>query len=86
MTTGETIALIRRTFVDKVISLLFNMLSRLVITFLEAVRDLEIPYSCFDNSCEVSGYLLGYGDPSLKAYRLVDFYSIPFWGHVLDFL
>ena len=34
MTTGETIALTRRTFVDKVMSLLFNVLSRLVITFL----------------------------------------------------
>ena len=34
MTTGKTIALSRWTFVDKVISLLFNMLSRLVITFL----------------------------------------------------
>ena len=34
MTTGETIALIGWTFVDKVMSLLFNMLSRLVIAFL----------------------------------------------------
>ena len=34
MTTGKTIALMRWTFVGKVISLLFNMLSRLVITFL----------------------------------------------------
>ena len=34
MTTGKTIALSRRTFVGKVMSLLFNMLSRLVITFL----------------------------------------------------
>ena len=34
MTIGKTIALTRRTFVGKVISLLFNMLSRLVITFL----------------------------------------------------
>ena len=34
MTTGKTIALTRRTFVDKVMSLLFNMLSRLVISFL----------------------------------------------------
>ena len=33
MTTGKTIALTRRTFVDKVISLLLNMLFRLVITF-----------------------------------------------------
>ena len=34
MTTGKTIALTRRPFVDKVMSLLFNMLSRLVVTFL----------------------------------------------------
>ena len=37
MTTGKTIALIRQTFVDKVMSLLFNMLSRLVTTFLPGV-------------------------------------------------
>ena len=34
MTTGKTIALTRQTFVGKVVSLLFNMLFRLVITFL----------------------------------------------------
>ena len=34
MTTGKTIALMRWTFVGKLMSLLFNMLSRLVITFL----------------------------------------------------
>ena len=34
MTTGKTMALTRQTFVSKVMSLLFNMLSRLVITFL----------------------------------------------------
>ena len=34
MTTGKTIALTRRTFVGKVMTLLFNMLSRLVIAFL----------------------------------------------------
>ena len=34
MTTGKTIALTRQTFDDKITSLLFNMLSRLVITFL----------------------------------------------------
>ena len=37
MTTGKTIALTRRTFVGKVTSLLFNMLSRLVITFLPRI-------------------------------------------------
>ena len=36
-TTGKTIALTRRTFVGKVMSLLFNMLSRLVITFLPGI-------------------------------------------------
>ena len=34
MTTGKTIALTRWTFVDKVMSLLLNMLSKLVVTFL----------------------------------------------------
>ena len=38
MTTGKTIALTRWTFVGKVMSLLFNMLSRLVITFLPRSR------------------------------------------------
>ena len=38
MTTGKTVALTRQTFVGKVMSLLFNMLSRLVITFLPRVR------------------------------------------------
>jgi len=42
MTTGKTIALIRRTFVDKVMSLLLNMLSRLVITFLPRSKHLLI--------------------------------------------
>ena len=40
MITGKTIALIRWTFVDKVMSLLFNMLSRLVITFLPRSKHL----------------------------------------------
>ena len=42
MTTGKTIAMTRRTFVDKVMSLLFNMLSRLVITFLPRSKRLLI--------------------------------------------
>ena len=44
MTTGKTIALTRRTFVDKVMSLLFNMLSRLVITFLPWSKRLLISW------------------------------------------
>ena len=42
MTTGKTIALTRWTIVDKVMSLLFNMLSRLVITFLPGSQHLLI--------------------------------------------
>ena len=44
MTTGKTIALTRRTFVGKVMSLLFNMLSRLVITFLPRIKCLLISW------------------------------------------
>ena len=44
MTTGKTIALTRLTFVDKVMSLLFNMLSRLVIAFLPRSKRLLISW------------------------------------------
>ena len=44
MTTGKTIALTRWTFVGKVMSLLFNMLSRLVITFLLRSKHLLISW------------------------------------------
>ena len=44
MTTGKSVALTRRTFVGKVMPLLFNMLSRLVITFLPRRKDLFISW------------------------------------------
>ena len=44
MTTGKTIALIRWTFIGKMMSLLFNMLSRLVITFLPRSKHLLISW------------------------------------------
>ena len=44
MTAGKTIALTRRTFVGKVMSLLFNMLSRLVIAFLPRSKSLLISW------------------------------------------
>ena len=44
MTMGKTIALTRRTFVGKVMSLLLNMLSRLVITFLPRSKHLLISW------------------------------------------
>ena len=44
MTTGKSIALTRRTFVGKVMSLLFSMLSRLIITFLSRSKHLLISW------------------------------------------
>ena len=44
MTTGKTIALTRQTFVGKVMSLLFNMLSRLVIAFFPRSKHLLISW------------------------------------------
>src|SRR5574337_1373462 len=60
MTTGKTIALIRRTFVGKVMSLLLNMLSRLVITFLPRSKRLLI-------SCLQSPYYL---NKTYKIYKI----------------
>ena len=51
MVTGKTVALIRRTAVVKVMSLLFNMLSRLVITFLPRSKHLLI--SCLQSPSTV---------------------------------
>ena len=55
MTTGKTIALIRWTFVGKVMSLLFNMLSRLVTTYAGILYFIESPFKkrytkCFGES------------------------------------
>ena len=44
MTTGKTVALTRQTFFGKVMSLLFNMLSRLVIAFLPRSKHLLISW------------------------------------------
>ena len=46
VTTGKTIALTKQTFVGKVMSLLFNMLSRLVIIFLPRGKRLLISLAC----------------------------------------
>ena len=66
MSTGETISLTRWTFVGKVMSLLFNMLSRLVITFLPKVPLQQIhkftciqdDYICSNNSFLNVNYIL----------------------------
>ena len=55
MTTGKTIALTRRTFVGKVISLLFNMLSRLVITFLPRSKQASFNFMAAITICSDFG-------------------------------
>ena len=72
MTTGKTIALTRQTFVGKIMSLLFNMLSKFVIAFLLRRKILLISWLqktsimilepkknkiCQSTSCEVSGWV-----------------------------
>ena len=56
MTTGKTIALIRQTFVGKVMSLLFNMLSRLVIAFF--TDQLSHPYMTTGKTIALTRWLL----------------------------
>ena len=55
MTTGKTIALTRRTFVDKVMSLLLNMLSRLVITFLPRSKQASFNFMAAVTICSDFG-------------------------------
>ena len=54
MTTGKTIALTRQTFVGKLMSLLFNMLSRLVIAFLSRSKCLLFIYLFFSKRLLIS--------------------------------
>ena len=58
MTTGKTIALTRGTFADKVMSLLFNMLSRLVITFLPRKKMTQI--TMMEPGCQLEPDVLEY--------------------------
>ena len=60
MTTGKTIALTRRIFVGKVMSLLFNMLSRLVITFLPRSKRLLISWLQSPSAVILVIFILGY--------------------------
>ena len=60
MTTGKTIALTRWTFVGKAMSLLFNMLSRLVITFLQRSKHLLISCICIYRDLYIYIYICIY--------------------------
>ena len=72
MTTGKTVALTRWTFVGKVMSLLFNMLSRLLITFLPRNKHLLI--SWLQSPSPFLGYCKWY------CYKIRIYMS--FWRHM----
>ena len=79
MTTGKTIALTRQTFVGKVMSLFFNMLSRLVITFLPRSKCLnfmaEITMNlCMKCSLGISNFLV---ETSSLSHSVVFLYFFP---------
>ena len=84
MATGKTIALTRWTFVGKVISLLFNMLSRLVITFLDSSQGTRTQlWDTLVSSQAVEGdrrgcpaYLWAPGRPLIP---IQNYGSAPFW-------
>ena len=70
MTTGKTIALTRQTFVGKVISLLFNMQSRLVIAFLPRSKHLliswlQLPYAVILEPKKIKSVTVSIVSPSI---------------------
>ena len=71
MTTGKTIALTRRTFVNKVMSLLFSMLSRLVIAFLPRrkcllISQLQSPSAVILEPKKIKSFTLSIVSPSIS--------------------
>ena len=66
MTTGKTIALTRRTFIGKVMSLLFNMLSRLVITFLPRSKCLFITSAVISEPPKIKSDTVSIVSPSIS--------------------
>ena len=76
MTTGKTIALTRQTFVGKVMPLLFNMLSRLVITFLPRSKRLLLVFLEWNNYTEKLSLIL-----DLETKRVISYYIIV--GYIL---
>ena len=83
MTTGKTIALTRQTFVGKVMSLLFNVLSRLVIAFLPrrsvtaaaAAKSLQ---SCLTLCDPIDGSPSGSAIPGILQARTLEWIAISF--------
>ena len=68
MTTGKTIALSRQTFVGKVMSLLFNMLSRVVITFLPRCKCLLISWLQSPSAVILEAKIINYVTVSIVSH------------------
>ena len=82
MTKGKTIALTRRTLVGKVMSLLLNMLSRLVITFLPRSKRLLIswlqsPFAVILEPPKIKSDTVSTVSPSIS-YNLLKYFLMPF--------
>ena len=80
MTTGKTIALTRRTFVGKVMSLLFNMLSRLVIG---EGNGTPLQYSCLANPMDRGAWWAAVHGVAMSQTQLSDF-TFTFHCHALE--
>ena len=80
MTTGKTIALTKRTFVGKVMSLLFNMLSRLVIG---EGNGTPLQYSCLENPMDGGAWWAAVHEVAQSRTRLSDF-TFTFHFHALE--
>ena len=80
MTTGKTTALTRRTFVVKVMPLLFNMLSRLVI---REGNGTPVQYSCLENPMDGGAWLAAVHGVVKSGKRLSDF-TLTFHFHALE--
>ena len=85
MTTGKTIALTRWTFVGKVTSLLFNMLSRLVIAFLSRSKHLLIswlqsPSAAILESKKIKSVTVSIVSPSICHEVMTRCHDLCFWN------
>ena len=83
MPTGKTIALTRRTFVGKVMSLLLNMLSRLLITFLPRSKHLLIswlqsPSAAILEPRKIESAIVSTVSPSIYVYVYIPLFKLLF--------
>ena len=83
MTTGKTIVLTRQAFVGKVMSLLFNMLSRLVITFLPRSKRLLIswlqsPFAVILEPRKIKSAIISTVSPSIYVYVYIPLFKLLF--------